>query len=395
MPWRYCETPASSSHDPAVVRPESLAVLRLPLLLRRNFGQVGVLLFSRVFNSAEPALRGSIVQIKRSSMKKICIYGAGAVGGFMGALLAGMGHEVSAVARGATLEALRGKGLRLEMDGEVLTRHIAASDDPAELGVQDMVIVAVKSQSLPSIAGKIPALIGPHTTVLTAMNGVPWWFFHGFGQGCEGKSLESVDPDGSIAAAIPSSQVVGGVVHGSFALNGPGFVRHVFGKKIIIGRPDGSMDDPLRDLAGLLTDAGMEIDVSEHIQRDIWFKLWGNMTMNPVSAITGATCDKVLDDPLVNRFCLNIMGEAARIGSAIGCPIAQSGEDRNAMTRKLGAFKTSMLQDVEAGRSVELDALVASVREIGQFLGMETPNIDTLLGLARLHARVRGLYPDA
>jgi 2-dehydropantoate 2-reductase len=137
----------------------------------------------------------------------------------------------------------------------------------------------------------------------------------------------------------------------------------------------------------------MEIEISGNIQRDIWFKLWGNMTMNPVSAITGATCDKILDDPLVNRFCLNIMAEAAQIGATFGCPIAQSGEERNAVTRKLGAFKTSMLQDVEAGRSVELDALVTAVQEIGRHVGIDTPCIDTLLGLARLHARVRGLYP--
>ncbi|WP_419655616.1 PanE: 2-dehydropantoate 2-reductase [Desulfosarcina variabilis str. Montpellier] len=326
-------------------------------------------------------------------MKKICIYGVGAVGGFMGALLARKGADVCAVARGATLEAIKDNGLRLEMDGETITQSITASDNPADLGVQDLVIVAVKAQSLPAVAEGIPALIGPQTTVLTAMNGVPWWFFDGFGKSCEGLQLKSVDPTGSVASAIPASQVVGGVVHGSFSLNAPGFARHGFGKKIIIGKPDGTTADPLTELAKLLGDAGMEIDISDNIQREIWFKLWGNMTMNPVSAITGATCDKILDDPLVNRFCLNIMAEAAQIGAVFGCPIEQSGEERNAVTRKLGAFKTSMLQDVEAGRSVELDALVTSVQEIGRHAGIDTPNIDILLGLARLHAQVRGLYP--
>ncbi|BBO89710.1 2-dehydropantoate 2-reductase [Desulfosarcina ovata] len=328
-------------------------------------------------------------------MKKVCIYGIGAVGGFLGAMLARSGCEVSAVARGATLEALEKNGLRLEMENQRFTQPIRVSEDPKALGVQDLVIVAVKAQSLSSITSGIPALIGPQTTILTAMNGVPWWFFDGFGGKCAGLRLTSVDPTGAIAAAIPTGQVVGGVVHGSFALNEPGFVRHVFGKKMIIGKPDGTPTRPLPELAGLLGEAGMEIDVSEHIQRDIWFKLWGNMTMNPVSAITGATCDKILDDPLVNRFCLNIMAEAAGIGAIFGCPIEQSGEDRNAMTRKLGAFKTSMLQDVEAGRAVELDALVGAVQEIGRHVGVETPTIDTLLGLARLHAQVRGLYPVA
>jgi 2-dehydropantoate 2-reductase len=326
-------------------------------------------------------------------MKKICIYGVGAVGGFMGALLARRGCEVSAVARGATLAAIKKNGLRLEMDGEVITRPITVSDNPADLGVQDLVIVAVKAPSLSSVAENIPALIGSQTTVLTAMNGVPWWFFDGFGNACQGLPLKSVDPTGAVAAAIPTRQVVGGVVHGSFSLNEPGFARHGFGKKIIIGKPDGMPSAPLQTLAKLLGEAGMEIEISENIQREIWFKLWGNMTMNPVSAITGATCDKILDDPLVNRFCLNIMAEAAQIGATFGCPIAQSGEERNALTRKLGAFKTSMLQDVEAGRAVELDALVASVQEIGRHVGIDTPNIDTLLGLARLHAQVRGLYP--
>lgn len=326
-------------------------------------------------------------------MKKICIYGVGAVGGFMGTLLARSGCEVSAVARGATLAALKKNGLRLQFENEILTQPVTASDDPGELGVQDLVIVAVKAQALPAMAEKIPALIGPQTTILTAMNGVPWWFFDGFGQSCQGLRLHSVDPDGAIAAAIPTGQVVGGVVHGSFALNEPGFTRHVFGKTILIGKPDGTQPDSLAELARLLGVAGMDIKISPHIQRDIWFKLWGNMTMNPVSAITGATCDKILDDPLVNRFCLNIMAEAAAIGAVFGCPIDQSGEERNAMTRKLGAFKTSMLQDVEAGRSVELDALVAAVREIGRHVGVAAPNIDTLLGLARLHAQVRGLYP--
>ncbi|MDD2736780.1 MAG: 2-dehydropantoate 2-reductase [Desulfuromonadaceae bacterium] len=325
---------------------------------------------------------------------KICIYGAGAVGGFIGTKLARAGYEINAVDQGPTLKALREHGLRLESGGIFLTENVHATDDPGELGVQDLVIVAVKATALVHVAKKITPLIGPDTIVMTAMNGVSWWFFDGFGGEYTGTRLSSVDPDGSIAASIPARNVVGCVVHGSFSLKEPGFARHGFGKKLIIGEPDGSNSERVRKLAEVLGKADLDIVVSDNIQADIWFKLWGNMTMNPVSAMTGATCDRILDDPLVNKFCLDIMAEAARIGTKIGCPITQSGESRNTVTRELGAFKTSMLQDVDAGRAVELDALVSVVREIGQKTGEITPNIDALLGLSRLHARVHGLYPQ-
>jgi 2-dehydropantoate 2-reductase len=327
-------------------------------------------------------------------MKKICIYGAGAVGGFIGVLLARSGRELNVVARGDTLGALQNNGLRLQAADDVIVQQVHATDDPKVFGEQDLVILAVKGPALGQVAQKIAPLIGPSTTVLTTMNGVPWWFFDGFGGPHANLRLESVDPDGSIAEAIPTCHVVGGVVHGSFAVSEPGFVRHHFGKRLIIGEPGGGISERLQALASLLTQAGMDIVLSETIQKDIWFKLWGNMTMNPVSAITGATCDRILDDPLVNRFCLDVMAEASRIGEKIGCPITQSGEERNALTRELGAFKTSMLQDVEGGRAVEIDSLVGAVREIGQKVGEKTPNMDILLGIARLHARVRGLYPD-
>jgi 2-dehydropantoate 2-reductase len=281
----------------------------------------------------------------------------------------------------------------LESDGTLLTENVFATDDPTELGVQDLVIVAVKATALVHVAQKIAPLIGPDTIVMTAMNGVPWWFFEGFGGEYQGTRLTSVDPEGAIAAAIPPRNVIGCVVHGSFSLKEPGFARHGFGKRLIIGEPNGSDSGRIHKLAELLGTANLEIVVSSSIQYDIWFKLWGNMTMNPVSAITGATSDLILDDPLVKKFCLDIMAEAGRIGAKIGCPITQSGEERNAVTRKLGAFKTSMLQDIEAGRAVELDALVSAVREIGLKVGESTPNIDALLGLARLQAQVRGLYP--
>jgi 2-dehydropantoate 2-reductase len=326
-------------------------------------------------------------------MRKVCIYGVGAVGGFIGALLARSGCQVSAVARGATLEALRKNGLRLQTADELIRQPIEAAADPATLGVQDLVVIAVKGPALIQVAQNIAPLIGPDTTVLTAMNGVPWWFFDGFGGRYAGMRLESIDSEGTIAAAIQARHIVGGVVHGSFSQLEPGFVKHGFGKKLIIGEPAGVISERLKILAALLTQAGMDVVLSEKIQAEIWFKLWGNMTMNPVSALTGATCDRILDDPLVRGYISAVMREAQAIGARIGCAIDQSPEDRHAVTRKLGAFKTSMLQDVEAGRAIELDALVGAVRDIGQHLQRPTPNIDALLGLTRLMAQTRGLYP--
>jgi 2-dehydropantoate 2-reductase len=224
------------------------------------------------------------------------------------------------------------------------------------------------------------------------MNGVPWWFFEGFGGRFAGARLKSIDPDGSIAAAVPARHIVGCVVHASCALREPGFVQHHFGNKLIIGEPSGEPSEHVRQLAALLMQAGFEIAVSEQIQKDAWYKLWGNMTVNPVSAMTGATTDLILNDDLVREFISRVMLEAREIGERVGIPIAQQPEDRHQVTRKLGAFKTSMLQDVEAGKPVEIDALVSVVREMGQMTGVPTPFTDALLGLSRLHARVHGLY---
>jgi 2-dehydropantoate 2-reductase len=324
---------------------------------------------------------------------KVCVYGAGAIGGFIGAQLASAGSEVSMIARGDTLTALQTHGLRLQLQDRLVTVPMRASDDPTTLGAQDLVVIALKAPALTEVAKRVAPLISPDSVVLTAINGVPWWFFHGFGGAFEGMQLTSVDPQGAIAAAIPATQVIGCVVHLTCSVQAPGLVRHGFGNRLILGEPDGSRSERVRALAALLSEAGFETEVSVRIQADIWYKLWGNMTMNPVSAITGATCDRILDDPLVNGFCFAVMREAAKIGEKIGCPIAQSGEERNAVTRQLGAFRTSMLQDVEAGKPVELDALIGAVREIGQKVGVPTPNMDALFGLARLHAQVRGLYP--
>jgi 2-dehydropantoate 2-reductase len=323
---------------------------------------------------------------------KACVYGAGAIGGFIGARLGAAGHGMSAVARGATLAALREHGLHLVQGGETIVAPVQAEEDPARLGPQDLVIVAVKGPALAAVAARIAPLLEADTMVLVAMNGVPWWFFDGLPGPYAGTRLASVDPDGAIAAAIPTRHVIGCVVHASCSTPEPGLVRHGMGAGLIVGEPGGGRTARVERLVGELGRAGFDAKLAERIQQNIWYKLWGNMTMNPVSAITGATGDRILDDPLVRAFCSAAMAEAAAIGAKIGCGVTQSTEDRHAVTRKLGAFKTSMLQDVEAGRPIELDAIVAVVREIGQKVGVPTPNIDALLGLARLFARVRGLY---
>jgi 2-dehydropantoate 2-reductase len=323
---------------------------------------------------------------------KVCVVGAGAIGGFIGTRLAISGHDVSAFARGATLNALRTHGWRLRQNGQLRGAPARASDSSAELGPQDLVVIAVKGQSLPEVAPHVRPLLEPHTLVLPAMNGVPWWFGRGVAA-LEGAPLSSVDPGAAVSKAIPFEQVIGCVVHASTWTSEPGLVEHKMGDKLIIGEPAGGESARLDELGTALTQAGFEIERSADVRRDIWYKLWGNMTMNPVSAITGATSDRVLADPLVVAFCTAAMREASTVGAKIGCAIDQQPEDRHVVTRKLGSFKPSMLQDVEAGRSIELDAIVSVVREIAQRVGVATPSIDALLGISRLFARTRGLYP--
>ena len=324
---------------------------------------------------------------------KVCIYGAGAIGGWMGHSLAQSGAAVSVVARGANLAALDRHGLRLHQAGANTAQPVRASALPAELGVQDLVIVSVKAPALADVAQHIAPLIGPKTTVLTAMNGLPWWFLQGFGGAYAGRSITSVDPQGDIARAVAPQHIVGCVVHASCSVDSPGVVRHHFGNKLIIGEPSGEKSHRVLLLADLLEKAGFEVLVSDQIQKDIWFKLWGNMTVNPISALTGATTDLILKDDLVRGFISSVMLEAKEIGMRLGIHIDQQPEDRHAVTLKLGAFKTSMLQDVEARKAVELNALVAAVKELGTLTGVATPYTDALLGLSRLHAQVRGLYP--
>jgi len=327
---------------------------------------------------------------------KVALVGAGAIGCWLGARLAHQTHtpiRLSVLARGESLQAIQAHGVQLSIAGQTLQAPVHASDKAAELGVQDLVLVALKAPALSEVAAQLTPLMGPHTVVLTAMNGVPWWFLQGQKAETGATRLHTIDPDGVIERAIPATQVLGCVVHASCALLGRGHAKHHFGNGLIVGEPMGGRSDRAERTVALLCAAGFDATLSTHIQKDIWYKLWGNMTVNPISAMTGATTDQVLADPLVRAFMSRVMLEAQSIGTRLGLPIDQQPEDRHAITAKLGKFKSSMLQDVEAHRVVELDALVSAVRELGERTGVDTPFTDALLGLSRLHAQGLGLYP--
>jgi 2-dehydropantoate 2-reductase len=320
---------------------------------------------------------------------RICVVGAGAIGGVIAARLAAI-EDVSVLARGATLAAVREHGLRVSSAaGETATVRVAASDNAAELGEQDFVVVAVKAQSMASVATSIGGLLSGETAVLSTLNGVPWWFLDGFGGPAAGRHLDSVDPDGFIASVLPASRVIGGTVHLSASSPGPGEVAWRSGNGLIIGELDGSAPPRLTALADVLRAGGFDVTVSARIRDDVWYKLWGNLTLNPICALTNASTGPALDDDLVRDFVSRAMLEARAIGERIGCPIAQSPEDRHAVTRKLGDFVPSMLQDARAGRPLELDALTGAVRELGTMVGVPTPYVDAIHGLTRLWVSAR------
>jgi len=323
----------------------------------------------------------------------VCVVGAGAIGGMIGARLAGAGLPPSALARGATADALEQHGWRLQ-EGERLVGGPCRVERHAEdLGIQDVVVIAVKAQTLIGLAPTLEPLLGPSTLVVPAMNGVPWWFTAGLGGAVADVHLESVDPGGVIAAVLAPSSVIGCVVHLSASTTAAGLSVHGARNELILGdagRGDAARVEPV---ANLLEAAGFEVHRSARIHADVWFKLWGNLTMNPISVLTDATMDRILDDPLIEAFIVSVMREAAAIGEAIGTPIDQQPADRIAVTRRIGATRTSMLQDADAGRAIELDALVGAVVELGALVGVPTPQTSTLLGLTRLAARTRGLYP--
>jgi 2-dehydropantoate 2-reductase len=321
---------------------------------------------------------------------RIAIVGAGAIGTWIGVRLAEAGQAVSVLARGKTLKAITQHGLVLSADGKISSAKVAVSDKAHDLGHQDLVIIAVKGPALADVAPAVAQMFHSDTAVLPAMNGVQWWFTEGLEGPLSGAPLDTVDPDGRIADLIPPSRVIGCVVHASCALAAPGHAIHTGGNRLIIGEPNGETTARLVSARDVLTAAGLGAESSDCIHRDVWYKLWGNMTMNPISALTGALTDAILDDELVKAFALSVMAEASEIGRRLGrCPITESGEDRMKLTRKLGGIKTSMLQDVEAGRPLEIDALLGAPRELAAKTGVATPNMDALHGLVRLFAANR------
>ncbi len=314
---------------------------------------------------------------------KICVYGAGAIGGLIAARLSAAGEAVSVIARGDTLQSLQQNGVGLSEHDQTQFYPVTAVPSPDNLGVQDLIIIAVKQPSMNQIIKRLQPLLGGDTRVLLAMNGVPWWFFDGLPKAPSDPILKTIDPQGDLRDYIPSHQIIGCVVHLAAAVASPGIIRLNMGNNLIIGEPGGEPSEPTLQVANLFERSGFNIQISKEIQRDIWFKLLGNMTMNPVSALTRVTTDRILDDPLVNQFCCKAMNEALEIGNRIGCIVEQTPEERNTATRKLGSFKTSMLQDIEAGRPLEYEALIGVVYEIAQKLDKDVPYIAALYGLIR------------
>jgi 2-dehydropantoate 2-reductase len=325
---------------------------------------------------------------------KICIYGAGAVGGLMAAWLAEAGLEVSLVARGANLAAIRRDGLRIRnrASGATLTARPQADSDPRRIGPQDYVVVTVKAQSLPEVAASIGPLVGPHTSIVTAMNGVPWWFFDRLPFGGGQLRLESLDPGGALARAMPTERIVGCVIHLAASLLEPGVISHNQGRRLILGEPGGRNGERTRRLADALGRAGFECVATGHIEKEFWVKLLGNVSFNPVSALTLASADRLIADAQVKAFMVAIMREVMAIGRAVGVDADIDPEARIDMARALGAFKTSMLQDLESGKALEIDGLLAGTLEVARKAAVPAPFTESLYGLIRLRAEMTGQY---
>ena len=324
---------------------------------------------------------------------KVCIFGAGAIGGYMGVKLAKAGADVSLVARGPHLAAMQEKGLTLiEEEGETTTAPVTASDDPAALGVQDYVIVTLKAHSVPPVVSKMAPLIGPNTTIVSGVNGVPWWYFHKLEGAHEGTRLDSVDPGNVQWNGFGPDRVLGCVVYPAAEVIEPGVIKHIEGNRFSLGEPDGSKSDRAQALSKILANAGLKAPVRPKLRDEIWVKLWGNLSFNPISALTHATLDVLCTDEGTRAVARNMMVEAQEIAERLGVKFPIDVDRRIAGGAAVGAHRTSMLQDLNQGRPMEIDALVASVQELGRVTGVPTPTIDTVLGLIRLRARTAGLY---
>ncbi len=324
---------------------------------------------------------------------KICVFGAGAIGGYMGVKLAQAGADVSLVARGPHLAAMKSNGLKLiEEGGEETVVSVTASDNPADLGVQDYIIVTLKAHSVPPIVDKMAPLIGPNTTIVSGVNGVPWWYFHKIGGEHEGTRLESVDPGNAQWDGFGPDRVLGCVVYPAAEVIAPGVVKHIEGNRFSLGEPDGSKSERATALSQALSSAGLKAPVRPRLRDEIWVKLWGNLSFNPISALTHATLDVLCTDPGTRAVARGMMLEAQEIAEALGVKFPIDVERRIDGGAAVGAHRTSMLQDLDQGRPMEIDALVGSVQELGRVVNVPTPTIDTVLALVQLRARTAGLY---
>jgi 2-dehydropantoate 2-reductase len=324
---------------------------------------------------------------------KVCIYGAGAIGGLLGAKLARSGVEVGLIARGPHLAAMREAGLTLRGDGESFTVRPRATDDPAELGAQDFVIVTLKAHQVPGVVERLQPLLGPGTAVVTAVNGVPWWYFHGLGGRYDGHRLASVDPGDAQWNGIGPERVIGCVVYPAAEVVEPGVIALVEGDRFTLGEPSGERTARIERLSAALLAAGFKAPVRPRIRDEIWVKLWGNLSFNPISALTTATLATICGDEGARGVARAMMVEAQAVAEKLGVRFAISVDKRIDGAAAVGAHKTSMLQDLERGRPMEIDALVAAVRDMGRLVEIPTPTIDTVLALVRLRAREAGCYP--
>jgi len=323
---------------------------------------------------------------------KICIYGAGAIGGYLGVELASAGMDVTLIARGPHLQAMQENGLKLLIGDEEKIAHPRCTDDPFEAGPQDYVIVTLKAPSAVAIAGKMEPLLGPDTAVVTASNGIPWWYFYNLQGPLRDYQLKSVDPDSKQWDLIGPERAIGCVVYPACEISEPGVIRHVSGNRFVLGEPDGQKTDRVQKLSEAFVNAGLKAPVRPEIRNEIWVKLWGNLCFNPISALTHATLDVVATDPGTRQLAREMMLEAQAIGEKLGVRFGIDVDRRIDGAAAVGPHRTSMLQDLERGRSMEIDALVTVVQEMGQLTEVSTPTIDLVLALVQQRARAAGCY---
>ena len=319
---------------------------------------------------------------------RFCIVGAGAIGGFVGAKLASAGEDVTFIARWKNLDAIRTRGMTVKMnDGTVLeARGAKATDSFAAVGHVDCIILALKSHQVEAVVNQLDPLFGPKTTVITMQNGIPFWYFHKHGGELAGSRVKAVDPNGVCLDGIPADRIIGCVVYPATELVAPGVVRHVEGDRFPLGELDGSISNRVKDLSDIFAKSGLKAPVLENIRNEIWLKLWGNLTFNPISALTHATLQDICQFPLGRELAASMMREAQAVAEKLGASFRVTLEKRIDGAEKVGRHKTSMLQDVEAGRAIEIDALVGSVVELGQLTGVPTPTISAIYYASKLLA---------